>query len=124
MATVQQTLAIIGAAEGSWYQAGGRSIDVRYAPSFANANSGMSFGTFQFDVATNIVAQTVLSDILNRAKGVKQIDSVTSSRIYAAASMRNAKLQMKPDDVRTVTLLMSARTVLVSSGTGRWKIAN
>lgn len=115
MTTIVSTLAIIGAAEGSWYSVGGRLIDLRYTPSFANTNSGMSFGTFQFDVATNTAGQAAYRTILAQAVTARTIDAVTSQRLYAGASIRNAKAHLKPADVTTITNLLrspSARQII------------
>ena len=109
MASSAQALAIVGAAEGSWYSAG-KSIDLRYAASFANANSGLSFGTFQFDVATNVQAQAVFRGILTRAVQAKTIDAVAMSRIYAGASARNAKVHLKKPDVDVVNALLASNS--------------
>ena len=103
MVDVATTLKIIGAAEGSWFN----TKDLRYTPSFANANSGLSFGVFQFDVAVNAQGKAGLSGILKTAVSSKTIDQVTSSRIYADAAKRNAKAFMKTADVTTVTKLLN-----------------
>jgi hypothetical protein len=104
--SIDQTLAIAGAAEGSWYTAAGMNVDLRYCPSFANANSGMSFGVFQFDCATNTTAQAVLQAILVNAVGVKSIDSATSKRIYRDATRRNSEHWFSDDDRAAITELL------------------
>ena len=107
MPTVEQILAIVGAAEGSFYSVG-RSIDVRYRPSFANDKSGLSFGIFQFDVATNTQGQIGLRNILREGVSAKVIDQTASDRLYARASTRNAGAFMKAADQLTVTALLGA----------------
>ena len=109
MPTVDQILAIVGAAEGSFYSVG-RSIDVRYRPSFANDKSGLSFGTFQFDVATNTQGQIGFRNILRDGVAAKAIDKAASDRFYARGSTRNAGAFMKAADKDTVTTLFSTAT--------------
>ena len=90
MTTIDQTLAIAGAAEGSYYNVKGGKKDVRYLATFANANSGLSFGVFQFDVATNTQGQSGFRDILSKRVNAKVIDKEASTRLYQAASMCRA----------------------------------
>ena len=106
MTTQQQCISIVGAAEGSWFNA----VDRRYVASFANANSGLSFGTFQFDVATNIQGQTAFRDILARAVANKTIDQTTATRLYGGASKRNAKVHLAAVDVAVINELLGAQT--------------
>ena len=103
MVDAATTLKIIGAAEGSWY----RNVDLRYRPSFANASSGMSFGTFQFDMSTNQQGRDGLSGILKSAVTAKTIDQAASVRILADASKKNAKAFMNQADLATVTKLLA-----------------
>lgn len=110
MPSVDQVLAIAGAAEGSFYTASGTSKDVRYKPSFANANSGLSFGVFQFDVATNTQGQAGLQTILRTGVDAKAIDQITSARIFKSASTRNAGVQMKSDDKKAIEKLFATST--------------
>jgi hypothetical protein len=105
--SVADTLAIIGAAEGSFYTAG-KTVDVRYIPSFANANSGLSFGTFQFDAATNFAAKTAFQDILTIGVDTKAIDTGGSHRLFAAATTRNAKPLFTEKDIAVITALMAS----------------
>jgi len=44
-----------------------------------------------------------LKNVLSQAVGAKLVDQATSDRIYAGASMRNAKVHLKPDDLKAVT---------------------
>lgn len=114
MPSVDQILAIVGAAEGSFYSVG-RSVDVRYRPSFANDKSGLSFGTFQFDVATNTQGQIGFRNILRDGVTAKVIDQAASDRLYASASTRNAGAFMKAADKVTVATLLStaaAKTII------------
>lgn len=106
MTGIVQTLAIIGAAEGSNYIAGSVTIDVRYKPSFANAKSGLSFGAFQFDVATKPQGQATFRDILRQGVSAAKIDQAASNRLFASASTRNAGAVMTKDDKAIVTTLM------------------
>lgn len=107
MTSIDDTLTIAGAAEGSYYTAAGVSVDVRYRPSFAGTNSGMSFGVFQFDVATNPRGQAVFQSILQQAVAAKKIEKATSERLFKAAATRNAGAQMKPADRQIVITLLS-----------------
>lgn len=66
MRSVDKVLAIAGAAERS-YIASKPATDLRYTATFANENSGLSFGVFQFDVATNSAGKNVFRGILTQA---------------------------------------------------------
>ena len=65
MPTLEQTLLIAGAAEGSFFN----TTDVRYKPSVANEKSGLSFGIFQFDVSTNDEAGQLCNAPLHNCLG-------------------------------------------------------
>lgn len=109
MTAIANTLVIIGAGEGSWYSAGGRVVDVRYKPTLLpNANSGLSFGTFQFDVATNIEGQTAFRAILQQGVAAKTIDVAASQRLYTGASSHNAEAHLTAADVATITHLLGS----------------
>jgi hypothetical protein len=107
MTTAAQTLAIVGAAEGSWFSVGTKTVDVRYQPSFANANSGLSFGTFQFDVSTSSEGKEAFRTILKQAIMAKTIDEDKSNQLFKAAATANARALMTDEDVKTVSALMS-----------------
>jgi hypothetical protein len=139
MATTDEVLIFMGAAEGSWYTAGSISKDVRYRSSFANSNSGLSFGTFQFDCATNTRGRYMLKKMLddavlaNRreftahlgmeiASGrfgsfvlLESVDAAAEVRIYAAATRRNAKAYISEMDRGLVDAVLgqpSSRTLI------------
>jgi hypothetical protein len=106
MTNLAKTLRIAGAAEGSFYSIQGVTVDVRYQPSFANKNSGLSFGVFQFDVSTNAKAQNVFRSILQFGVTANVIDSATDQRLYAQASVKNAGSQFNAADLQIVRGLM------------------
>ena len=111
MLSVEVTLAVMGAAEGSWYSVPGSSKDVRYSASFANSNSGLSFGVFQFDVATNGAGQVGFREILKIGVDNKVIDQTSADRIFVEAATRNARAKLSQNDVQ---LANSALKVLLS----------
>lgn len=93
-------LTFMGAAEGSWYSVPGGSKDVRYAPSYANANSGLSFGVFQFDCSTNATARQVLKEILaaEKNKPGSTLTVADSTRISGNARLANAGVRLSKAD--------------------------
>jgi hypothetical protein len=102
MPDIKTILTIAGAAEGSYYSVRGGSKDDRYKPSFANATSGLSFGVFQFDVATNTEGKTGFRAMLDKGG----IEKTAADRIYKAASTINAGALMKKADKEVVQALM------------------
>ena len=94
---------IAGAAEGSFFN----NTDVRYKPSVANENSGLSFGVFQFDVSTNDEAKAALSAILRQAEVDGRIDARTADRIYDQAERRNAGGMMNTPDWQIAKALLA-----------------
>ncbi|MBC7492732.1 MAG: hypothetical protein H7241_09850, partial [Novosphingobium sp.] len=71
MTTQANALAILSAAEGSFYTYNGRVTDTRYVPCFARnlkvpetRNSSLSFGATQLDTGNSSYARSALDEML------------------------------------------------------------
>jgi hypothetical protein len=95
-------LKLLGAAEGSWFGA----TDKRYVCSFANSNSGLSFGISQFDVSVNGTAKSIFRNILSTAVAAKSLTAITADDLYRKASAGNGGALFVAAEIQTINGLL------------------
>lgn len=92
MSDKKKAMALLAAAEGTYYRYNNATVDKRYSLSFAEKNnSGISFGAMQLDVGSNDNARLAYKEILDLAVANGTISAASAKSLYAKGLKKKVK---------------------------------